>query len=302
MAFNLNTIFSSIFERYKAKDLNALTIADYYDRLRSLALSVFEWGGLPESCSARYLEQSLFSYGNALFVNDPTLGFLTVKCNPSGAFNIYDEAVSYRAYGINYSEEFDRKECVYIRNNYLEKPTDITVMLFASRLAEAERTIDVNIKAQKTPRLIRGTDKILNTLKNIWLDYDGNEPVIVIGKQVDMDSFKVEDLTAPFVADKVQTYKREIWNECMTFLGINNNPNDQKKERMIVDEINANNDLININAQSMLLTRQEAAKQINKMFKNPDGSALNVTVRMRTWNREEESEDGEIHSGAEDDR
>lgn len=295
MGFNLITIFSSIFERYKAKDLNALTIADYYDRLRSLALSMFEWENLPESCSARMLEQSLFTYGNAIFVDDPERGFLAIKCNPSGEFNVNEEAISYKAYGINYSRDFDRKDCVYIRNNYLEKPTDITIMLFASRLAEAERTIDVNIKAQKTPRFIRGTDKALNTLKNIWLDYDGNEPVIVIGKQVDIDSIKVEDITAPFVADKVQQYKRDIWNECMTFLGINNNPNDQKKERMIVDELNANNDLVNINAQAMLLTRQEACNAINKKY------GLDIKIRMRTWNREE-GEDGTLYDRTEGDR
>lgn len=293
MGFTFLNIFKGIFERYKASDINALTVSDYYDRLRSLALSLFEWEGLPESCSPKFLEETLYSFGDAIFVWDDTYGYLTLKCNPSGLYNFYNEALSYKASGLNYNKEFDRKECVYIRNNYLEKPTDLTIMLFASRLSEAERTIDVNIKAQKTPRIIRCSDKEKLTMKNIWLDYDGNEPVIVTGKGVDLENFKVFDLTAPFVADKVQNYKRDIWNECMTFLGINNIPN-EKKERMIVDEMNANNELININAQAMLLTRQEACKQINKKY------GLNVSVRMRSWNREEE-EDGTIHSGAEGD-
>jgi hypothetical protein len=242
---------------------------------------LFEWENLPESCNARFLELTLYTYGRALFIEDPTTGFLNMRCTPSGTLNNYDEPVSFTAYSTVYNKEFDRDDCVLIRNNYLERPTDNSVVLFATRLTEAERTIDTNIKAQKTPVLIRCDDKDRLTMKNLYKDYEGNEPFILGGKALNLDGLKVLKTDAPFVADKVQNYKHEIWNEALTFFGVNN-ANSDKRERLITDEVNANNEVISINAQSMLLTRLEACKWINKRY------GLNVSVKMRSFEGQNE--------------
>lgn len=275
--------FSAInwFINNKTPDMNVLTANDYYDRLKSIALSLFEWKGLPDSCRARFLELTLFTYGRALFINDDTLGFLNMRCSPSGTLNNYDEPISYTAYSTVYQKVFSSDNCVLIRNNYLERPTDQSIMLFASRLTEAERTIDVNINAQKTPVLIRCDDKDRLTMKNLYKQYEGNEPFILGGKSLNLDGIKVFKTDAPFVADKLQNYKHEIWNEALTFLGINNT-NSDKRERLITDEVNANNELISINAQAMLLTRLEACKQINNLY------GLNVSVKMRDFKVQDE--------------
>lgn len=275
----------------KTPNMNTLTANDYYDRLKLIALSLFEWEGLPESCNARFLELTLYTYGRALFINDDELGFLNMRCTPSGTLNNYDEPVSYRAYSTVYDKEFARDDCVLIRNNYLERSTDQTVMLFASRLTEAERTIDVNIKAQKTPVLIRCDDKDRLTMKNLYQKYDGNEPFILGGKALNLEGLKVLKTDAPFVADKIQQYKHEIWNEALTFFGINN-ANSDKRERLITDEVNANNEVISINAEAMLLTRREACEQINKKY------GLNVSVTMRSFD-EQEIDENDAEGGQE---
>lgn len=260
----------------KTPNMNTLTASDYYDRLKLIAMSLFEWEGLPESCNPRFLELTLYQFGRALFIEDPELGFLNMKCTPSGTLNNYDEAIAYTAFSTVYSKEFKRDHCVLIRNNYLERTTDQSVILFASRLTEAERTIDVNIKAQKTPVLIRCDDKDRLTLKNLYEKFSGNEPFILGGKALNLEGLKVLKTDAPFVADKIQQYKHEIWNEALTFFGINN-ANSDKRERLISDEVNANNEVISINAQAMLLTRLEACEQINEKY------GLNVSVRMRSF-------------------
>jgi hypothetical protein len=275
----------------KTPNMNVLTANDYYDRLKLIAMSLFEWEGLPETCNTRHLEQSLYMYGRALFYQDPNnKGFFNAKCTPSGTLNHYDEPISYMAYSTVYQREFDRDNCVLIRNNYLERPTDQSVILFASRLTTAERTIDVNINAQKTPVLVRCDDKDRMTMKNLYNQYEGNEPFILGSKSLNPDGIKVFKTDAPFVADKLQLYKRDIWNEALTFFGINN-ANTEKRERLITDEVNANNEVININAQAMLLTRQEACEQINKRY------GLNVSVKMRSFEVQEiddENKGGEV--------
>lgn len=273
--FNMFQVLSWLGLKNNQNNMNALTVNDYYDRLKLIALSLFEWENLPDSCNPRFLEMTLYTYGRALFINDETTGFLNMRCTPSGKLNNYDEPVSYTAYSTIYNKEFERDQCVLIRNNLLERPTENSVILFSTRLSEAERTIDTNIIAQKTPVLIRCDEKDRLTMKNLYKQYEGNEPFILGAKTLNIDGLKVLKTEAPFVADKLQIYKQQIWNEALTFFGINN-VNSEKRERLISDEANANNEVISINAQSMLLTRLEACEQINKMYN------LNVNVRMRS--------------------
>jgi hypothetical protein len=212
-----------------------------------------------------------------------------MRCTPSGELNSYDEPLSYVAYSPVYNHTFRRDECVLIRNNLIERPTNETVLLFASRLTETERTIDVNVKAQKTPNITQCDEKTRLSLLNIWNQYNGNEPLIVADKSLNPDAIKVFKTDAPYVVDKLQIYKQQLWNEVLTFFGINNANND-KRERLITDEVNANNEVIDINADVMLLTRQKACEDINAMY------GLNVSVEMRNKKEESEWQDTPLNS------
>ena len=153
--------------------------------------------------------------------------------------------------------------------------------LFALRLYEAERTADVNIKAQKTPVLILCDETQRQTLENMYSQYDGNRPAIFGDKNALGDKvFTAIKTEAPFIADKIIDYKKEIWNEALTFLGINNIMVD-KKERLITDEANSNNELINLNLQSYLAPRQEACRQFNEKF-GFTGTDKEISVRVRS--------------------
>ena len=91
--------------------------------------------------------------------------------------------------------------------------------LFALRLYEAERTADVNIKAQKTPVMILVDDTQRLLMENLYNQYDGNKPFIFGDKkQLNADTLKAIRTDAPFIADKIIDYKKEIWNEALTFL------------------------------------------------------------------------------------
>lgn len=255
-----------------SKAMNDRTYLDYFERLQMLSLSLFKWSNLPETCDARFLELCLFQNGKALFINDPDLGFLNTRVTYSGALNHYELPVRYQAFSVGYSKQFDNDECVLIMNNLLMKPTSETIELFAIRLYEAERTIDTNIKSQKTPVLLTCSNNQQLTLKNLYMKYDGNQPFIFGDKSQDLgDMINVFKTDAPYIADKIEDYKHQLINECLTFLGINN-ANTDKAERLITDEVNSNNDLVNYNCNNFLKTRKIACEQINKMFN------LNVSV------------------------
>lgn len=261
-----------------SKKMNFRTLPvfhDYFARLKSLALTAFEWEGLPETCSARFLEDTLFQYGHAVFVNDPELSFLNLKVTPAEGLNVYNEPVLYHAYSTGYSAFYKASECVYIRNNYLAKSTESTILLFAEKLTEIDLSHMVNVNAQKTPVLIECDEKTRRSLEALYEQYTGNMPVIFGHKQLTANPLSAITTGAPFVADKLREEKRAVWNEALEFLGLNTNPSDKKKERLIVNEVDANNEQIEIQADAMLATREEACAAINKMF------GLNVRVKRR---------------------
>lgn len=255
--------------------LNNATFCDYYNRLQLLARSVFKWTGLPNGIPERFIEETLFNYGVCVFFDHSTLGLMVAKLTQSGTINYYGDPASVQAYGTGLDPvDIDFDKCVLIRNNDMMLPTSLTNYLYACRLSEVERTLDVNIKAQKFPNIVHCNDKQLLTIKNIIKKWKGNEPFIVADKKVNLEDMQVLNTNAPFVSDKLLIYKHNLWNEYMTFLGLNN-ANTDKRERLITDEANSNNQLIEASFNVMYKQRKLACEQINAMF----GTSIKVEAR-----------------------
>lgn len=259
-----------------AKQLNDLTFTDYYNRLELLAKTVFKWENLPNGMNEKWIENFLFNNGKCVFFKDEKRGFMVAECTQDGNLNNYEDPTSVTPHGLDVDSNplTVGKQCVLIRNNDKMLNTSDTLMLFAYRLAEISRTIDVNVTAQKTPVLIATSEKTKLSLKNIYVQWNGNEPVIWGDKTFDPDSLKVLKTDAPVVFPELQQHKLAIWNECLTFLGINN-ANTEKRERLITDEVSANNEHIDLSADCFLKAREKAVEEINSLFK------LNISVRKR---------------------
>lgn len=261
-----------------AQELNNRTYTDYYYRLMLLARSVFKWENLPNGMDEKWIERFLFNEGRCIFFYDPIKGFMVTKCTESGGLNFYDEPTTVSPVATNYDGNGNLlqnyEEAVVIYNNDEMIPTSPTIQLYALRLAELTRTIDINVHAQKTPTLILCNEKQRLTLQNIYRQWNGFEPVIFGDKNLDIDGIKVLKTDAPIVFDKLQYQKHSVWNECMTFLGINN-ANQDKRERLVDDEVQANNEQIEQSAYLMLKAREKAAERINKAF------GLNIRVSQR---------------------
>lgn len=259
-----------------SKQLNDITYTTYFYRLMLIARKIFKWNNLPNGIDEKWIERFLFYEGKCVFFKDKELGCMVAKCTQQGQINNYDEPTKLKPFGTNYNGPTltNEKDCIIIRNNDDMIPTSYAIQLFAIQLTELTRTIDINVKAQKTPLLIKCSEKQKLALKNVYRDWNENEPVIFGDKNLDVSSFEVLKTDAPIVFDKLQLQKHAIWNECMTFLGINN-ANQDKKERLVDDEVQANNEQVEYSAQVMLASRQEACRRINKMF------GTNISVELR---------------------
>ena len=288
-----------------AMQLNNFTYIDYLDRLKLLATSLFSWENLNEVAgygAECFLEETLFELGKACFVKDDKIGLKVFRVQPNGKLNNYNLPVRVNATAIGYNKQFDFDDIVYIKNNELEIPTINTLQLISYRLYDTERTIDVNMTAQKTPVLIEGDTKTILTLKNVYMQYSGNTPFIFGNKQFDISNkLNVLKTDAPYLVDKLELHKHELWNEALTYLGIDN-ANTDKKERLITDEVESNNDLISYYLNCFYKTRKEAADMINdKFLKNSDKKIKivinkNVLDNLNKTIESEVEEDGTLYN------
>lgn len=279
-----------------AQYTNDLTYIDYYNRLKEMCLNVFEWKNLPPSIDERFLEMTLFEKGYAVYFNDVVMGNLALTCAIGGGFDVYRVPINRRAYANNgYNKNLTNKDSVLIYNNFLRTPTASTIRLFAERLCEVERTININVKSQKTPVLILSNEQQRQSMKIIYQQFDGNEPVIYGDNSLEMSQIQVLKTDAPLIADKLQVIKNQIWNEALTFCGIENS-NADKKERLVADEVGSNYGNIEAQRNVMLNARRQAVEKINAMF----GTNIEVNFRsnlLTMVNAENVSRETLIESG-----
>ena len=279
--------------------MNNQTYVDYLERMKKICLSMFEWENLPTSMNARFLEMCLYYNGQGALLYDDDYGYINTMASDGGYINIYGLPTEVQCYSYRFNQrrslymtdtgEEKGKECILVMNNYERVPTSVMVSLFAYRLAEAQRTADVNIKAQRTPILITTDQKQYFTLKKMYEEYDGNTPAIFADKNViSPEALKALKTDAPFLANDIMEYQREIWNQFLTAMGISNLS--EKRERLISNEVDSNNELVNLNLQSQLIPRKEACRQFNEKYGLMGDKAINVKVRSDLYNLVKEFE------------
>lgn len=254
--------------------LNDLTFRTLYDKYNLIAVNAFEWSNLPDGLTERIIENTLFNNGKAAFFRAPRMGYMCLEVQENGRQNVYGEPLEYTAFGVGYTQDLRAEDCVIIGNNKLEIATKPFILFYVNKLTEAERTMDVNIKACKTPVVFACDDKDVMTFKRIFQMVDGNTPAIFADRGLNLDSITAFKTDAKFLGKELHDYANAVENKLLTFLGLNNTPVD-KKERLITDEANANNQLIDSFAQLQLESRERACKAINEKF------GLNISVKRR---------------------
>lgn len=259
--------------------LNDLTFRVLFDKYKLVAMNAFQWDGLPDGIQERHIEKQLFDHGQAIFFRDPKMSYMCLEAQATGQVDPYGDPLAYFAHGINYHKRYWADKCVIIENNKLRLNTRDFILFYINKMGEAERTMDVNIKACKTPVIFACDDKDVLTFKRIFQEVDGNVPAIFADRGLNLDSIQSFQTGVKFMGNELMDYSQSVENKLLTFLGVNN-PAVDKKERLITDEVNSNDQLIDSFAQLQLEARKRACEEINKMY------GLNISVKRREPNVE----------------
>lgn len=265
----------------KNKLLNYITESFLYNRFKLMVLNQFEYEGLKDTgIEEKHVEKTLYERGYEAVVMDKELGLLCLPCSGIGAPNVYGEHVRYKVHGFGYCKEYKAKDIVVIENNKLRLPTDEAVLYFVNQLFDIRRTIDVNVKQLKLQTLFTANDKNVLTVKKILDEIDEYNHAVIVDS-----SLAIEDIVKaiptgvkPLTTELTDLY-HDVLNEGLTYFGINN-ANTDKRERLITDEVNSNNQFIDSCAQMFFESRKKGWDAVNEKF------GTNVTVKLRNVQKE----------------
>ena len=280
-------------ERKRILD-NNFRLGLIYNKYKMLSLNMFRWEGLPQTIESRHIENSLFNYGLCLIVNDEDLGFISVPCNYGAYMNVNNVPTEVITCGFNYIKTFDyihkdKNKCQLILNNDLAIGNEQYIYDYALRMFEVENCIRVNINQQKFPWFVNTTPNNKKTMEEMFKKVMNGEPYI-LGSKDQIGNVEVLTLNTPYVVDKLNEYKYELEREVLSFHGLNNNF--EKKERLLVDEVNSNNDFIDRNVELMYRQRQLACEQMNEKF-NWNVKVINLNEETNNKQQKEINKEGE---------
>ena len=246
---------------------NMKTYIMYRNEMLTLAENVFEFKNLPPFIDVAYLNKVLLRNGCIAFFKDEILDVIALPFDVSGNFDIYGrpQEIMVRAANGRYYRKLTQREFVIMYDNNSRLPLYMDICQMAERISLSKRTIDVNIVQQRTPRIWKTTKNKERTLRDMLADIDGMMENISTYDSIDIDDMNVVLAPAPYVADKIDQHLDKEWAEFYRLIGVANLI-EQKKERLIKDEMSASQGGTIASRFSRFEPRKRAIEEINKKF------------------------------------
>lgn len=272
----------------------------YFENLRALSemcMTRFEWLNLPMTISSRYIEKKLFYNGCVVFFkDDPTKSnaLLALEGSGVGMVNQNEEYIKYKITAPSYRSirNLSSSEAAPVYSNPSRVPDVMLATLFANRLTTLDVTFDVNAVNVRRTRVLVADENESMTMNAVHDSINRGDPVIKLRRPLDTKQVDTIDLgvSASSLAD-IHIARQRLWADAMTRLGIDN-ANQDKKERMVADEVGANDAQIGAMRQVALNERKEACKLINRRFNtNIDVRYREMTTDIGSGDMTTESED-----------
>lgn len=219
----------------------------FFKYLFQKAISIFKWN-IPENWDKDYFLYSIYGAGFIAVLNTEKFGVIC-QHGSLGGYNLY-----YRPKYVVISNpllpsitaDID-KDCVIIKLQPDYSPISDIVGFYADQMALASEALGVNLVNVKTGTVFGAEGKAqAESYKKMYDELNSGNPAVVIGKKLLDEQGKptwfpfVQDVKASYVASDILSDLRKIEAMYDTEIGIPN-CNTDKRERLITDEVNANN-------------------------------------------------------------
>lgn len=245
---------------------NFKTYNMYFREMLTLAENVFEFKNLPEFIDVAYLNKQLLREGAVAFFIEKDLGLIALPYNIVGTLDVYGRPNKIEVLGDNnFHRVLKRDEYVLMFDNNGRYPLYLDICQMAERIALCVRTEDVNILHQRTPRVWKTSKDTEKSLKDTINEIDSMQENVVTYQSLAVEDMNAVLAPAPYVTDKIDLHLRELWAEFYRLIGVAN-LQEQKKERVIVDEMSASQGGTIASRFSRFEPRKRAIEEINKKW------------------------------------
>lgn len=236
-----------------------------------MSMTRFTWKNLPDTVDKRFLELTLNFRSLAVFYDMPGVGLMALRATPVGINNMQDNPTSFTLYGArgNTIRNVGISECVPVWGSLLRWPDYLIMSYYAGMIAEIMTTFYSNVISSRHPVVLVGDDNFKTSLTNIWRQVQEGQPMIgvyddlglTINDRVTSLDMKVDVKSL----DSLQIAKDKLLNDCYSFLGIDNS-NQDKKERLVASEVDANDSQIEHYRDIALIPRQQGVELLNERY------------------------------------
>lgn len=245
---------------------NFKTYNMYFREMLTLAENVFEFKNLPEFIDVAYLNKQLLRKGAVAFFMEKDLGLIALPYNIVGTLDVYGRPNRIEVFGDNnFHRVLNKDEYVLMFDNNGRYPLYLDICQMAERIALCVRTEDVNILHQRTPRVWKTSKDTEKSLKDTISEIDSMQENVVTYQSLAVEDMNAVLAPAPYVTDKIDLHLRELWAEFYRLIGVAN-LQEQKKERVIVDEMSASQGGTIASRFSRFEPRKRAIEEINKKW------------------------------------
>ena len=261
---------------------NADLVRHYARYLFEKVLSVYKFENLPPEWPVNYFLYCLFGYGFITVFNTEEYGLIANECSLSGYDIYYQPTQALVANPILGSRRLNiGEDCELIKVQPDYNSIMDIVSLYADLMALCTETAGINLLNSKMSYVFFAENKAAaESFKKLYDKIASGEPAAVTDKLLlgedGNETWKIfsQNVGQNYITDRILTDMRTIENMFNTDVGIPN-ANTMKRERLISDEVNANN--VDTQSKTMLWleTIRDGVDKVNSMF-NTD-----ITVKYR---------------------
>lgn len=285
------------YREVRKKGPNAMRTMRYYrKKYKRLAMNIHEYD-LPEDLDWRVLEKYLFEDGHAIIWKSKTFGYVISRCsvdawdknNLPARFKPQFDTIE--ANVAENTEVLDISEVAYFTDT--SDPDILTrdVLVLVEDLIDTRETMRQQVFNQKTPLIaVSGDPSVRKKLKNMIVDIAEGMQALFMEDDL-TGSVKPLDMNAPFNIDRLYAHQMTIENEILEWIGVDATDAPMKKERMLVDEVEGNDELLNYFLTDRLMARKRGIQMM------VDNLGLDGNVEIREIQRPIMTQSEEVMSG-----
>lgn len=264
--------------KFFKRDINRLKTDLFnqrFNRYYNIWMSKFKWEGLDEENKAQqenYIMRKAWSDGQIAIRQIKNTDLLAFTPFVAQTWNMYDfpetvNLINERSVPrtlIPSSPQIVNKDVVIGWFTPSHKPISTIVTHYCNLMVQAEMIINTNLTLQNMPFLIGVDTEDEKKMRDI-VDRILNNDIVVYADLQSLQKIQSLVTQTPYLVDKLKEYIKGLEEELLTIFGIDNN-NGNGQQNVVIDAINANNDLINQYNYSIESEMNKWIDKVNELF------------------------------------